>query len=167
MPRRNKDGTYTCREVIVKYGKPAKVMDRVSNSMIAADLFREIIEDHSRESFMAVYLSAKNAPLGWRTIAVGGVATCTVDAIPMLQGAMLVGASAIVVGHNHPSGETDPSPQDIALTGKIEEVCDAVGYRLLDHVIVSHSDKNKHSSIRDLGLWPKKSSADDKLDCHT
>jgi len=157
MPRKNKDGTYMCREVVVKYGRRVRTKAPVSNSDLAAGMFREIIEDHSKESFIAIYLDAKNLPLGWRTIASGGTVTCVVDVIPLLQAAVLLGANSILIGHNHPTGDSTPSPQDVELTTRINDACRAAGFRLLDHVVVSH--EGGHHSLRDDGLWPKEKRA--------
>lgn len=56
----------------------------------------------------------------------------------MLQIALLTGACAITVAHNHPSGSTQPSQPDLSTTKRIREACDLLGIRLLDHVIVSY-----------------------------
>jgi DNA repair protein RadC len=56
----------------------------------------------------------------------------------MLQIALLTGACAITVAHNHPSGSTQPSQPDLSTTKRIREACDLLGIRLLDHVIVGY-----------------------------
>ena len=63
---------------------------------------------------------------------------------------MLCGATALLIGHNHPSGETTPSSEDKAITKRLKEVSDLIGIKLLDHVIVTDDDYyslSEHSQV--------------------
>lgn len=150
--RKPPEGIVMCRELIVQYGRAVEAPKYVSNSMALAGLVADLIEDQSRETLVAIYVSAKNRVLGWRLGGVGGVTSCIVDASPMLQGAILAGAAGMLLGHNHPSGSTTPSPEDIQLTRQVAQACDSIGMRLLDHVVIAHNEG--YTSIRDAGLFP-------------
>ena len=66
----------------------------------------------------------------------------------MLQIALLTGACAITVAHNHPSGDPSPSPQDIAITKRLSEAAAIMGISLLDHIVIGNG---KYISLRDEG----------------
>ena len=72
------------------------------------------------------------------------------DVRRMLQIALMTGASAISVAHNHPSGSTNPSDADIATTHRINDACNLLGISLLDHVIVSYKG---FGSLRMQGIF--------------
>ena len=63
-----------------------------------------------------------------------------------IKGALLANAMGIIVAHNHPSGEVEPSNEDRLLTSKRKEACELVGINLVDHIIVGHE---KYTSFAD------------------
>ena len=69
--------------------------------------------------------------------------------MPMLRAAMLANAASIIVAHNHPSGDPTPSPDDIALTGRVVSPGDIIGINGLDHVVIGDGG---HVSFRSAGL---------------
>jgi DNA repair protein RadC len=73
----------------------------------------------------------------------GGTGQTVVEIPLILKTAIDKLASGIIVGHNHPSGNTEPSPQDIKITQQLAAACKIVDIRLLDHLIVGH--KNYYS----------------------
>ena len=82
--------------------------------------------------------------------AVGGAGACVIDVRSLIRGAILAGAHAIILGHNHPSGDPTPSREDVAMTAAVQRACDAVGILLADHVIVCEHGEN--SSMLERGL---------------
>jgi len=83
-------------------------------------------------------------------VAQGGLHGCSVTARDILRGALVQAASALVLVHNHPSGDPRPSPEDVAMTRTVVEAAEVVGTPLVDHVIVSAS--GNYASMLDLGL---------------
>lgn len=67
----------------------------------------------------------------------------------MVAEALRLGATAIIVAHNHPSGDPSPSPADLAATRRLAEAASLVGVALLDHLILAH---DRHCSFRGMGL---------------
>ena len=86
-----------------------------------------------------------------RRVASGGIHGLHVGVRDVLRIALREAASAIVLVHNHPSGDPTPSDEDVAFTKAVIEGAAAVGTPLLDHVVVA---RQRCSSILDLGLLP-------------
>jgi DNA repair protein RadC len=89
-----------------------------------------------REHFVGLYLNTRNRLLARETISVGSLNASIVHPREVFEPAVRQGAASVVVVHNHPSGETDPSEDDLAITRRLSEAGDILGIALLDHVIV-------------------------------
>lgn len=110
------------------------------NSVKVAEVFRNSYEEGEidfTEQFKVLYLSRTLKPLGLVNHSGGHTTNCLVDIKLILVGALLTKAECIMVSHNHPSGNLAPSAQDDQVTQQIKTGCEAVGLRLLDHVIVT------------------------------
>lgn len=113
----------------------------VKSSADVVDFLRPHFGDEieTREYFFALYLSRSNRIIGFETISAGGTCGTVVDIKMLMRTTLNVGASAIILSHNHPSGNTTPSPQDLDLTKKINQACKFHEIKLLDHVIITYS----------------------------
>jgi DNA repair protein RadC len=90
-----------------------------------------------REQMAAVYLNAKHQPIGRQTVSIGTLAGTLVDPSNVFKGALMTGAFALILAHNHPSGDTAPSREDDRVTERIAQAGRLLDVRLLDHVILS------------------------------
>ena len=90
-----------------------------------------------QEEFIVLFLNRANRVTGYRKLSLGGLAGTVVDVKLILGVALKVVAASIVVSHNHPSNNLNPSQADIDLTKKINEACKILDIMLLDHLIVS------------------------------
>lgn len=90
--------------------------------------------DHERMTIL--YLNSKHKKLGHEVVAQGTINRAEIYPRVIAQQALKLNASAIIMCHNHPSGDTAPSQSDIALTARVREVMDLVDVRVLDHIIV-------------------------------
>lgn len=117
------------------------------------------IGDNTQETFVVFYLNRQNEVLAIREHFVGSSSCVTVDPAVIVRAAMGLNASAIAVGHNHPSGSTYPSGSDDALTQRLVNVMAAVGLNILDHVIVTHKNWYSYSDLGLLG--PMRSKANE------
>lgn len=115
--------------------RPNEVVTYIRN------LFEDVMEHH--ECFFAVTLNRNNEIIGWLKVSEGGVASTVVDHKIVLQFTILTNASALIVAHNHPSGNCKPSAADLRLTESLAELCKLMDVTLLDHVIVT--EKNHYS----------------------
>ena len=92
-----------------------------------------------REEFHVLCLSSRNVLLRHVCVAVGSVDQCHVDPREALAPALACRATGIVLVHNHPSGDPEPSVQDVALTRQLREGGRLLCIRLLDHIVVGES----------------------------
>lgn len=117
------------------------------------DLAREILkrEDQEKEHFYILLLDSKNRLKSVKHISTGTLTSSLVHPREVFRPAILAGSASIVAFHNHPSGDTSPSKEDISITERLQEVGDLVGIEFLDHVIISEKD-NSYRSFQDMDL---------------
>ncbi len=114
------------------------------------DYYRARLAHRAEEEMRALYLNVANRPVGEALVARGTVDSCTIYPRTVLQRGFECGAAAVILVHNHPSGDPSPSradgraTRDLALAARI---CDLT---LLDHIIVSRTG---HRSLRAEGLF--------------
>jgi DNA repair protein RadC len=84
-----------------------------------------------------VLLSSRNVVLGIETISIGSLNASIVHPREVFKPAILCSAASIALAHNHPSGDAEPSNEDIAITRRMIEAARLLGIELLDHVIVA------------------------------
>ena len=102
-----------------------------------------------RESFYALYLNQANEIIGKYLISQGGISATVVDCRLVFAGALKIGASALIVSHNHPSGNLKPSEADKNLTKKLVLGGKYMDIAVLDHIIVTDES---YTSFSDEGL---------------
>lgn len=124
---------------------PTRCMKRSELTVIRTpdqvlELFRELAGEDAQESFIAVYLASDNAVLAVQRVSIGGFGTAPVDPKALFASALVAGASAFIIGHNHPSGSVQPSAADEDLTRSIVEAAKLLTLRCLDHIIFSPTD---------------------------
>ncbi|MGC4074919.1 MAG: JAB domain-containing protein [Nibricoccus sp.] len=97
-------------------------------------------ENPLQEAFYCIYLDRKNHPLGRHLITLGTATATVASPREVFRGAIVAGAVAMIVGHNHPSGDPAPSQQDIRFTRRLREAAQILEIEVLDHVVVG--DRN-------------------------
>ena len=105
--------------------------------------------DESRESFVAVLLSTKNHVLKTPVISVGSLNASIVHPRELFREAINASAAAVIVAHNHPSGDPTPSPEDVSLTRKLVEAGKILDIPVLDHVVLGDG---KYVSFKEKGI---------------
>ena len=103
-----------------------------------------------REEFWAIHLDRANHLVCWDQVSIGALSECHVSPREVLKMALLSNASSMIFLHNHPSGNTDPSREDTALTEKLVKAAEIFGIRILDHIILALS--GEFYSFRERGL---------------
>jgi DNA repair protein RadC len=144
------EATYI-REVRVNYVASDKPRAKVSGPVDIADFVRSVLIDNSREQFIAMYLDASHCVVGYAIITIGIANQTLIHPREVFQRAILSGATAVVVAHNHPSGSVEPSQEDVCVTNRLKEAGTLLGIQLLDHVIVS--DFAFNSLREDIRCW--------------
>jgi DNA repair protein RadC len=92
------------------------------------------------EAFVVLALDRRHRPIACEILTTGSEAMCIVDPRQVLAWALRqggTGAASIIVAHNHPSGDREPSAEDLAVTRRLVSACRAVGVRMLDHLIIT------------------------------
>ncbi|MEQ1634226.1 MAG: DNA repair protein RadC [Planctomycetota bacterium] len=101
-----------------------------------ASIVRESVRGTRRETFFVLLLDARHRILSLRVVSTGSVDSAMVHPREVFSAAVREGASAVVVAHNHPSGDPTPSAEDRAVTLRLQEAGELIGIELLDHVVV-------------------------------
>lgn len=104
---------------------------------------------HKKEHFIAIYLNAKNQVLKRETISIGSLFVNMVHPREVFSPALEVSAAAVVLAHNHPSGDPEPSPEDHALTRRLMEASKILGIDILDHLVIG---QNSYISFQEKGF---------------
>ena len=105
--------------------------------------------DNTVERFVCVFLNAKNRVISIETVATGTITGAAVYPREILKQAFAIGASAVIFAHNHPSGDTEPSLADRALTKKLVFACKSIDITVFDHMILGG---NEYFSFANDGL---------------
>jgi DNA repair protein RadC len=124
----------------------------LSNSEAVFARYGRSLASSRVERFVVIAVDAKNRPRAVREIARGGRTTCQVDPAEVFRMLVAESASGVVFVHNHPSGDPEPSRQDLDLTERLVAGGALLDIRVLDHVIVGHG---RYTSLRDAGCWPR------------
>ena len=118
--------------------REGSVKVKIRDSRQVADLMAEEMTGEKRELFMALYLNTKMQVESKAVISIGNIDSAPVHPREVFGPAVRRGAAAVVVAHNHPSGDPTPSPQDVEVTKRLLESASVLGIRLVDHVIVGN-----------------------------
>lgn len=110
----------------------------------------EFLADEDRENLIVLMLSAKNDLLGIHTASVGNLTCAIVTPREVFKAAILANAASIIIAHNHPSGDPEPSAEDIKVTGVIKLAGELLDIPLCDHIIVG--DRGRSLSFKRHGL---------------
>lgn len=145
---------YQVAEIQLSYKSNVKASERpkISNSKDAYEVFLSSWDDSKIEfveQFKVMLTNRANKVLGIFELSSGGVSGTVADPKLIFAAAIKANACGILLAHNHPSGSTQPSQSDIALTKKIKEGGKLLDVQLLDHIIVT---ADSHYSFADEGL---------------
>ena len=113
------------------FTSPERAVELVKPLFITAD--REIV-------VVVMSLTTKMESLAVEVVAVGGLDVCCFDVRNIFKHSLLNNAACILCFHNHPSGDSTPSKEDIQVTRRLKEVGDILGIRLVDHIIIGEEN---------------------------
>jgi DNA repair protein RadC len=127
-------------EIQVSYKPKTNNKPMVKTSKDAfTELYKFFPEDSIalQERFIAMYVNRGNRILGVFDMAKGGITSTVVDLRLLISVALKTVATGIILCHNHPSGNLQPSSHDISLTKKIKEACSHFDIQVLDHIVIT------------------------------
>lgn len=116
----------------------------------AVKLVYDFLCNCDREQLIVCCLDTKNQPTAIHTVSVGSLDSSIVHPREVFKVAILANSASIIVFHNHPSGDPQPSSEDISITTRLKDCGELLGIQLLDHIIIG-DDKN-YSSLKEKGL---------------
>jgi DNA repair protein RadC len=122
---------------------------QIKCSKDVADIFQPILSDLLHEEFWILFLNRSNRVISRMKLSQGGISGTVTDVRLVMKKAIETLASGIIVCHNHPSGNLNPSESDSKITQKIKEAGNLLDIQLLDHLIISDKD---YYSFADNGL---------------
>jgi DNA repair protein RadC len=122
---------------------------QVKQSKDMFDLFSPLMSDLVHEEFWVVFLNRQNKIMGKMKLSQGGISGTVTDVRIVMKRAIEYLASGIIVAHNHPSGNLQPSESDTRITQKIKEAGNIMDIQLLDHIIIGDKD---YYSFADNGI---------------
>jgi DNA repair protein RadC len=122
---------------------------QIRSSKDVSDIFQPLLSDLLHEEFWILFLNRSNKVINKMKLSQGGISGTVTDVRLVMKKAIECLASGIIVCHNHPSGNLNPSESDTKITQKIKEAGNLMDIQLLDHLIISDKD---YYSFADNGM---------------
>lgn len=129
---------YNLKTIRVKLNISDVTTEKIITSKLAYELAKSIFNelDADQEHMIIFSLDSKNQVKGYKVIASGGQDSAAPDFKIIFRNALLLGAYSIILAHNHPSGDIEPSVEDKTFTEKIKEAGELLSINVLDHLII-------------------------------
>ena len=113
-------------------------------------MLAQYIGEADREVFVVAMLTIRHRVLGLHTVSVGCLTSSLVHPREVFKPAILAGSAALIVAHNHPSGDPEPSAEDVALTRRLSAAGTLLGIQILDHVVLGEG--GRYVSMKERGI---------------
>lgn len=126
---------------------------QITNSKQTYAYLKKRLRDYKNETFAALFLDNQNRVIAYEELFSGTINSATVHTRPIIERVLQLNAAALILAHNHPSGLSIASQQDIEVTQRIRNALELVDVRLLDHIVIG--DNEVYSIV-----------AESKLVCH-
>src|SRR5262245_4189168 len=121
---------------LVREGRVPCYNQQIRSAVDAATLLHTYLADVDREHFVIILVNQKNRVIGINTVSIGSLTASICHPREIYKPAILCNAASIICGHNHPSGDCQPSREDRALTQRLVEAGKLLGISVIDHVII-------------------------------
>jgi DNA repair protein RadC len=142
----------TPQEVLASAGKAARALFRrgssIQNPSDSAAYLRTKLRGSEREIFCCLFLDQKHRVLGFEKLFFGSISEAKVYPREVVKSALKRNAAAVILCHNHPSGDAKPSAADREVTARLKAALAVVDVRVLDHIVIGDGD---HRSMAELG----------------
>jgi DNA repair protein RadC len=137
------------------WAAPVEHKTIVDSPGIAYNIFSEILRGQICENFVVLFLDRKNQLIDKKVVSSGSWTETLVPIKEILRLALVKQCPGIIVGHNHPSGSSEPSFDDLRLTEQLGKACKAVTINLLDHLVVTDTDYRsiRRSAVLEADIW--------------
>ncbi|AUP80327.1 RadC family protein [Flavivirga eckloniae] len=118
-------------------GEEALEKNKITSSRSVFELMQPKIGELRHEEFWIIYLNNSNKVIQKNQLSKGGITGTLVDVRLVLKNALEVGATGLILTHNHPSGALKPSQADIQITSKLKKAAQSIDIKVLDHLIIT------------------------------
>lgn len=113
---------------------------QITNSKQTYAYLKKRLRDYKNETFAAIFLDNQHRIIAYEELFSGTINTATIHPRPIVERVLQLNAAALILAHNHPSGVSDASQQDIAATERIRDALELVDARLLDHIVIGDNE---------------------------
>lgn len=127
-------------EITLKYKSGNIEKTKIVSSQDSYKVLKKMFDSDTLEIFeqmIIVFLNNANKTIGWTKHSSGGTAMVVCDPKLILTTALQCGATKLIIAHNHPSGELNPSKADLIMSNRVKEGCNFIGMELLDSLIIT------------------------------
>lgn len=121
-------------------GEDAQKIEKIGSSQDAFEVLQPIMGELQHEEFWILYLNNSNKILYKAQLSKGGITGTLVDVRLLMKQSLELGAVALILAHNHPSGTLKPSQADKEITQKVKNASESLDIRVLDHLIITHKN---------------------------
>lgn len=139
-------------ELVKESSKIYNVDDKMTSPRSVANYMEQVfnMSSQAEEIFVMLVLDIKNKVIGAFEVSRGNLSSSIVHPREVFKRAILLNGNAIIVGHNHPSGNPAPSEEDKKVTKRLDECGNLLGIKLLDHIIIG--DEGSYYSHKEYGI---------------
>lgn len=113
---------------------------QIKNSQQTYAFLKKRLRDYKNETFAALFLDNQHRIIAYEELFFGTINSATVHTRPIVERVLQLNAAALILAHNHPSGLSDASIQDIEVTERIREALELIDTRLLDHIVIGDNE---------------------------
>ncbi|KJZ84239.1 MULTISPECIES: JAB domain-containing protein [unclassified Clostridium] len=138
--------------VSIKMVREASVLydiRKIGSPKDGAELGKKFLDDADREQLIVCCLDTKNQPTAINIVSIGSLNSSIVHPREVFKPAILSNSASIMLFHNHPSGDPEPSREDISITERIKESGRILGIELIDHIIIGN---DSYCSLKEKGI---------------
>jgi DNA repair protein RadC len=128
---------------------------QIRTPMDAVAFLQPTLADREFEIVVGLMLDTRNNVIKQMTIGEGTLDSAVIQPRKLAKDAILYNAKSVILAHNHPSGDSNPSQDDIDTTKQFTSVLSGLGIMVMDHIVIG---KNSYSSLKEMGVFPNASS---------
>ena len=135
--------TFSLREVAIRMVEMPPLLSDIpfDGPEEAAKAMADLLKDYDREVFAVVNIRANGQPINMNIVSIGTLDSSLTNPREILKSMVLSNAFAVMLFHNHPSGNLNPSREDFIITNRMNDICDLIGIKLWDHIIIGPNDE--------------------------
>lgn len=134
----------SCR-LILREDDVSYSTEPIDTQLKAVEIMKKILQSFDRETVCVLNLDNKLRPINWNMVSIGGLNRAEISIPNIFKTSILSNAAAIMMFHNHPSGDPEPSPVDDRATKEVKKAGKLLGIPLIDHIIIGAFNEDYYS----------------------